>query len=232
MIRIRRSHERGHANHGWLDAYHTFSFADYRDPAWVHHGPLRVINQDRIQPAMGFQTHGHEDMEIVTFVLEGALEHKDSMGNGSVIRAGEVQVMSAGSGVTHSEFNHSQDEECELLQMWLFPRSKGTEPRYGQRAFPIAERHNRLALAVGPDGGDAPLQIDQDARFFVAELDSGAAVTHTFETGRRGWLHVAKGSVTLNGDTLGPGDGAGLEDAGEIRIEGVEPAKLVLFDLP
>ena len=232
MIRIRRSDERGHANHGWLDAYHTFSFADYQDPAWVHQGPLRVINQDRIAPAKGFQTHGHENMEIITYVLEGAVEHKDSMGNGSVIHAGEVQVMSAGSGVTHSEFNHMQDATTELLQMWIFPRSKGTPPRYGQRAFPLEERRDQLALAVGPDEGDAPLQIDQDARFFVSELTAGKAVNHEFGAGRLGWLHVAKGSVKVNGETLGPGDGAGFEDEGAIEIEGVDDAKLVLFDLP
>jgi len=229
---IRRASERGHANHGWLDAHHTFSFASYQDPAWVRWSVLRVINQDRIAPSAGFQTHGHEDMEIITYVLDGLLEHKDSMGNGSVIRPGEVQFMSAGSGVTHSEFNGSSEDETHLLQMWIFPAEKGTEPRYDQRSFSEAQRRGQLRLVVSPDGAEGSVQIGQDASMYAAILERDDQVEHAFAPGRKGWLHVAKGKLALDGELLGPGDGAGFDDQGTIALRGVEQAELVLFDLP
>ncbi|MEQ8765506.1 MAG: pirin family protein [Planctomycetota bacterium] len=231
MIRIRRSQQRGHADLGWLDTRYTFSFADYHDPDHVQFGPLRVINQDRIAPGAGFPTHGHRDMEIVTYVLEGAVAHKDSMGNGSEIRAGEVQIMSAGRGVTHSEFNASETEPLHLLQMWVFPRKKSTEPRYGQKQF-SDELSGKLRVVVSGDGRDGSLQIDQDVRLFASRLEPGQQVAHDLEDGRLAWLHVATGAVTLNGEELREGDGAAIEDESRLEIEGREGADLVLWDLP
>lgn len=232
MIQLRRSQERGHADHGWLDAHHTFSFAGYFDPRHVRFGALRVLNQDRIAPAAGFPTHGHEDMEIVTYVLEGALRHRDSMGNGSVVRPGEVQFMSAGSGVEHSEFNDSRHEPLHLLQMWVFPRHRGSEPSYDQRAYPLEERLDRLRLVVSPDGRDGSIRIDQDASLRVGVLRPGARVEHALAAGRMAWLHVARGRVRLGELELGPGDGAGIREESAIALEGLEEAELVLWDLP
>lgn len=232
MITVRRSAERGHADHGWLDAYHTFSFAGYHDPEFVHFGPLRVINQDRVAPGRGFGTHGHENMEIVTYMLEGALEHRDSMGNGSQMRPGEVQLMSAGSGVTHSEFNASSDEPLHLLQMWVFPRHDGTPPRYEQRAFAESERRGRLRLVVSPDGAQGSLTIDQDARLFAGLFDAGEAAEHALPNGRTAWIHVARGRVRVNDVELGPGDGAAIEDEASLLVTGLDDAELVLWDLP
>ena len=184
MLTIRRSEERGHADHGWLDTYHTFSFADYHDPDFMGFGPLRVINQDVVQPGQGFGSHPHRDMEIVTYVIEGVLEHRDSMGTGSRIRPGEVQLMSAGTGVTHSEFNASRSEALELLQTWVIPARRGTEPRYEQRAFPAQERRNRMRLVVSPDGAQGSLTIGQDVRLYAATLGPGATVRHPLERSR------------------------------------------------
>jgi len=232
MIDIRRSEERGHANHGWLDAYHTFSFAEYYDPDFMHFGPLRVINQDRVEQARGFGAHGHRDMEIVTYVLSGVLEHKDSMGNGSQMRPGDVQLMSAGSGVTHSEFNASSEEQLHLLQMWVFPRKKGTEPRYEQEAFSEEERRGQLRLVVSPDGERGSLTIDQDARLYASLLAPGERAEHALGDDRSAWIHVARGRVTLNGAELGPGDGASIRDEARLVLEGLEDAELVLWELP
>jgi len=232
MITPRRSAERGHADHGWLNTYHTFSFADYHDPDFMHFGPLRVLNQDRVAPGQGFGTHGHRDMEIVSCVLQGVLEHKDSMGNGAQMRPGEVQLMSAGSGVTHSEFNGSRSEPLHFLQMWVLPRRRGTPPRYEQKAFSEEERRGRLLLVVSPDGRQGSLTIDQDARLHLGLLERAERAEHLLAPGRCAWLHVARGSVTLNGETLGPGDGAGIRDESHLSLVGVESAELVLWDLP
>jgi len=232
MITPRRSEERGHADHGWLDTYHTFSFADYHDPDWTHFGVLRVLNQDRVEPGMGFGRHGHRDMEIVSVVLEGALKHVDSLGNGSVMRPGEVQLMSAGKGVQHSEFNESRSEPLHFLQMWVFPREDGTEPRYEQREFTEAERAGRMRLVVSPDGADGSLTIGQDVRMFLGTLGEGQRVRHELPAGRDAWLHVARGRLRLNGTELGPGDGAAIRDEPALDLEGVEPGEVVLWDLP
>ncbi len=232
MITIRRSHERGHANHGWLDARHTFSFANYYDPAHVHFGPLRVLNQDRIRAARGFPTHGHDNMEIVTYVLSGELEHRDSMGHGSKIRPGDVQLMSAGSGLTHSEFNGSEEQELHLLQMWVFPRERDTKPRYEQKHFDEESRRGRLRLVASPDGSDQSLTIGQDARLFAGILDSGDESAQLLPPGRMAWLHVATGSIELNGQYLEAGDGAAIAGEGGLQLLGLERADLVLWELP
>lgn len=231
MISIRRSNERGHADHGWLDSYHTFSFADYYDPDFMQFGVLRVINQDQVHPGKGFGTHGHKDMEIVSYVLDGVLEHKDSMGTGSQMRPGDVQLMSAGSGVTHSEFNASPTEPLHFLQMWVFPREKNSEPRYEQKAYSEEERRGRLRLVVSPDGEDGSLTIDQDARLFASLLGPGDRVEHALGAGRSAWIHVARGQITLNGQELGAGDGAAIRDAKQLSIEGVEDAEFVLWEV-
>ena len=232
MITLRRSADRGHADHGWLDARHTFSFASYFDPEFMQWGSLRVLNQDRIQGGGGFPRHPHQDMEIVTVVLEGELRHEDSMGNGSVIRPGDVQYMSAGTGVTHSEFNASDNEPLHLLQMWVVPARPGGEPRYDQRHFTPAERQGRLALAAGPasETSPAPITIGQDARLLLGTFDASEAADLPL-SGRRAWVHVASGAVRVNGHDLGPGDGAGLVDEAELRIEGLERAEVVVWDL-
>ena len=232
MITLRRSADRGHADHGWLDARHTFSFASYFDPEFMQWGSLRVLNQDRIQGGGGFPRHPHQDMEIVTVVLEGELRHEDSMGNGSVIRPGDVQYMSAGTGVTHSEFNASENEPLHLLQMWVMPARPGGEPRYDQRHFTPAERQGRLALAAGPasETSPAPITIGQDARLLLGTFDASEAADLPL-SGRRAWVHVASGAVRVNGHDLGPGDGAGLVNEAELRIEGLERAEVVVWDL-
>ncbi|MDB4733756.1 pirin family protein [Planctomycetota bacterium] len=232
MITLRRSADRGHADHGWLDARHTFSFASYFDPEFMQWGSLRVLNQDRIQGGGGFPRHPHQDMEIVTVVLEGELRHEDSMGNGSVIRPGDVQYMSAGTGVTHSEFNASENEPLHLLQMWVVPARPGGEPRYDQRHFTPAERQGRLALAAGPasETSPAPITIGQDARLLLGTFDASEAADLPL-SGRRAWVHVASGAVRVNGHDLGPGDGAGLVNEAELRIEGLERAEVVVWDL-
>jgi len=232
MITIRKSEERGHANHGWLDAYHTFSFASYHNPDFMHFGPLRVLNQDRVAAGQGFPTHAHDNMEIVTYVLEGVLEHKDSMGNGSQIRPGEVQFMSAGTGVTHSEFNASSDEGLHLLQMWVFPLEQGMTPRYEQKAFPAEELRGSLRLVVSPDGADGSVTIGQDARLYAGKLAEGERAELPLAEGRIAWLHVARGHVNLNGGDLAPGDGAAIREEALLAIEGKGDAEVVLWDLP
>jgi len=233
MITLRKSEDRGHAHHGWLDARHTFSFGSYHDPAHMGFSELRVLNQDRIAAGQGFGTHGHRDMEIVTYVLSGTLEHEDSMGNGSTIQPGEVQLMSAGTGVTHSEFNGSETEELRLLQMWILPRERGTTPRYEQKPFPASERTGKLRLVVSPDGADGSLTIGQDVRLFVGQLRDGDTWSLTLEQGRKAYLHVAEGRLGLNGQPLGPGDGAAVEAETELELTGAgEGGEVVLWDLP
>lgn len=231
MITLRPSAARGHANHGWLDSYHTFSFANYFDPTHMGFGHLRVLNQDRVAPGQGFGTHGHRDMEIVSYVLEGTLEHKDSLGNGAQMRPGEVQLMSAGRGVTHSEFNPSRSEGLHFLQMWVFPRENGTTPSYQQKDFPLTERRGKWRLVVSPDGRDGSLTIRQDAMLSVASLGPGERLTMALAPGRAAWLHVARGRVRLGDQTLGPGDGAGLVAERELALEGLEDCELVLWEL-
>lgn len=232
MIQIRRSQDRGHANYGWLDAHYTFSFAAFHDPDFMGFSKLRVLNQDLIQPGHGFPSHAHRDMEIVTYMLEGVLEHKDSMGNGSQIRPGEVQLMSAGSGVTHSEFNASQTSYAHLMQMWVLPAEQGTRPRYEQQAFSEVERQDRLRLVVSPDGANHSLTIGQDVRMFAALLSAGGTIEHHPGPGRSEWLHVARGNLLLNGHFMSQGDGAAIRDEVMLTLEGRQDAELVLFDLP
>lgn len=232
MIEIRRSQERGYANHGWLEARFTFSFAEYFDPEWMHFGPLRVINQDRIQPGKGFGKHGHQDMEIVTYVLEGVLEHKDSMGNGSQIRPGEVQLMSAGTGVTHSEFNASDAQLLHLLQMWVIPSQLGTPPRYEQKRFSEEERREGLCLIASPQGERSSLTIGQDVHLYASLLGVDDTRDLELTPGRGAWLHVARGRLTVNGQELGPGDGAAIREESQLEIRGLEDSDLVLWNLP
>ncbi len=231
MVRVRKSHERGHANHGWLDTYHTFSFSTYQDPEHMQFRSLRVMNEDVVAPGQGFGTHPHQDMEIVTYVLEGALEHKDSMGNGEVLRPGEFQRMSAGTGITHSEFNPSDDEPVHLYQIWLFPERKGIEPSYEQKRFPEEERHNRLRLVASRDAAEGSLLIHQDARIFLTSIDAGRLVTHELDTGRHAWLQVLRGNVTLNGHDLNTSDGAAVSDETTLTVEATDNAEVMLFDL-
>jgi redox-sensitive bicupin YhaK (pirin superfamily) len=231
MILIRRSNERGHANHGWLDTYHTFSFADYHDPRHMHFRALRVMNEDRVEPGQGFGTHPHRDMEIVTYVLSGALEHRDSMGNGEILRPGEFQRMSAGTGITHSEFNPSPDEPVHLYQIWLFPERKGIEPSYEQKQFADAELHNRLRVVASPDAADGSLLIHQDARIFIARIDGAVRLRHELADGRHAWLQVLRGSVSLNGKDLGTSDGAAISEERVLEIQAMEDAEVMLFDL-
>ena len=233
MIRIRRADDRGRARFSWLDSRHTFSFGYYYDPDHVGFGPLRVINEDRVSPGAGFDTHGHRDMEIISYVLSGALEHRDSIGNGSIIRPGEVQLMSAGTGIRHSEFNHSDEDEVRFLQIWIEPDRRGLRPGYQQRAFQEDERRNALRIVVSPDGTDGSLTIHQDTRLFASLLDPGALVRHDLAADRNAWIQVARGSVELDGDRLGPGDGAAVSGGRNLDILAVsEESEMLLFDLP
>ena len=231
MFQVRRGTERGHFNHGWLDTYHTFSFGDYHDPQHTHFQALRVMNEDRVKPGQGFGTHPHRDMEIVTYVLSGALEHKDSMGNGEVLRPGEFQRMSAGSGILHSEFNPSKTEPVHLYQIWLFPRQKGVTPSYEQRAFPEAEKQGRLRVVASPDGREGSLTIGQDASVFLSLLDANQRVTHELTPGRHAWLQVLRGAVDLNGNVLVAGDGVAVSDENALSVRATEPSEVMLFDL-
>jgi redox-sensitive bicupin YhaK (pirin superfamily) len=231
MITLRRADERGHAEHGWLDTRHTFSFADYYDPRHMGWGPLRVINEDRVAPGTGFPPHAHRDMEIVTYVLSGALEHKDSLGTGSVIRPGDVQRMSAGTGVRHSEYNHSPSEPVHLLQIWIEPARRGIAPGYEQKTIAPADKRGRLRVVASPDGRDGSVTLEQDATVHATVLEPGERVTHGLGAGRRAWVQVARGTVTLNGQRLAQGDGAAVLDERELVVAGVEPAEVLLFDL-
>ena len=232
MLTVRKADERGHASHGWLDTWHTFSFADYHDPREMGFGALRVINDDKVEPGQGFGTHGHRDMEIITYVLEGALEHKDSMGNGSIIRPGNVQRMSAGTGVRHSEFNPSREERVHLLQIWIEPRITGVRPSYEEKQFGVPERKGRLRLIASPDGRDGSVTIHQDAYVHAALLDGKDAAAHRLAPGRRAYVHVARGAVKVNGIELRGGDGAKITEEREIEFNGAKQAELLLFDLP
>lgn len=232
MLQVRRAEERGHAEHGWLDSRHTFSFANYYDPDHMGFGPLRVINEDRVQPGRGFGTHPHQDMEIISYVLEGALEHEDSMGNGSVIRPGDVQSMSAGTGVLHSEYNHSKDEGVHFLQIWIVPDRRGGAPAYRQHHFSREERLDRLRVVVSPDGRDASLPIKQDASMYAGILTDGSSVEHVVPAGRKAWVHVARGSLALGDTILEAGDALGTDDAGTLRITARTHAEVIVFDLP
>ena len=231
MLAVRKAGDRGHANHGWLDSYHTFSFGSYYDSQHMGLSNLRVINDDTVSPGGGFATHGHTDMEIVSYVLDGALEHKDGMGNGSVMRPGDVQRMSAGTGVRHSEYNHSSQEAVHFLQIWLEPNQTGVEPSYDQRHFPLADRRGKLVLFVSPDGRYGSIATHQDAYMYGSILESGDALTHQLEKGRRAYVHLARGKANINGKQLATGDGMTIVDVQQVNLEGIESAEILLFDL-
>lgn len=231
MLKLRRSDERGHADHGWLKSHHTFSFANYYDPKNMGFGPLRVINDDHIAAGRGFGTHGHRDMEIITYVLEGAVAHKDSMGNGSTIRPGDVQRMSAGRGVMHSEFNPQADQGTHLLQIWIEPDVTGIVPEYEEKRFDDAEKRGRLRVVASPDGEDGAVRIHQDARLYVGLFDGQETASFELKPGRRAWLHVARGSVTVNGQALDEGDAVAVQDEQAIELSQGKAAEVLLFDL-
>jgi redox-sensitive bicupin YhaK (pirin superfamily) len=233
MLQIRKAAHRGVANFGWLDSRHTFSFGEYHHPEHMGFGPLRVINEDRVSPGQGFGTHGHRDMEIISYVLEGALEHKDSIGTGSVIRPGDVQVMSAGTGIRHSEFNHSKSDPVHFLQIWVIPDREGIAPRYEQKSFTGADKRARLCLVGSADGRDGSVVIHQDVEIFAALLDDGDEVSHEVAPGRRSWLQVLRGAVSLNGQELAAGDGAAALREPKLLIKGRDDGgEILLFDLP
>jgi len=232
VITIRPGSERGHGQHGWLDTHHTFSFNDYYDPGHMGFRVLRVINEDRVEAGQGFGTHGHRDMEIISYVLEGALGHKDSLGNGSVLRPGEFQCMTAGTGIRHSEFNPSETEPVHFYQIWLLPNRQGLPPRYDQRAFPAEERRAKLRVVASPDGRDGSLTIHQDAAVLLTSLTAGERVSHELAPGRHAWLQVLRGAVQLNGVPLAAGDGAAVSDLSSLTVLGGESCEVMLFDLP
>lgn len=231
MLTVRPSAERGHFDHGWLDTYHSFSFGDYYDPRNMGFRSLRVINEDRVHPGGGFPRHGHRDMEILTWVLDGALEHRDSLGNGSIIRPGELQRMTAGTGILHSEANPSDRESVHLLQIWILPDRKGHEPGYEQRTFDLDATRGRWQVVASGDGRDGSLSIHQDARLLLARVDPGTTVHHHLEPGRHAWLQVARGTVEVDGHRLVAGDGATVSDQAALDVTAHEPAELLLFDL-
>jgi len=231
MISIRRANERGRAQFGWLDSRHTFSFGHYHDPHFMGFGPLRVINDDRVTPGAGFDTHGHRDMEIVTYVLEGALEHKDSLGNGSVIRPGEVQRMSAGTGILHSEFNHSKSEPVHFLQIWILPERRGIAPGYEQKTIGDDQCRDRLAVLASRDGREGSVTIHQDVELLGGLLSPGVTLKHGLDEGRLAWVHVAEGVATVNGERLETGDGLAVEGEPVLSITALEETNLLLFDM-
>lgn len=231
MVTIRKASERGHFDHGWLDTRHTFSFADYYDAAHMGFRSLRVINEDRIQPGEGFGTHPHKDMEIVSYVLEGALAHKDSMGNGSIILPGDVQRMSAGRGVTHSEFNHEQGSSTHFLQIWILPDKNGLPPSYEQRRFTDEEKRGHLRLVASGNGRNGSVTLHQDADMYVSLLALGTKVEHNLQAGRGAWIQIVRGDVTLDGQRLAEGDGASVENEQKLSIECLAESELLLFDL-
>jgi quercetin 2,3-dioxygenase len=232
MISIRRSEERGYADHGWLKSFHTFSFADYHDPQHMGFGPLRVINEDRVAAGMGFGTHSHRDMEIISYVLDGALAHRDSLGNGSVIRPGDVQRMSAGTGVRHSEYNPSESQTTHFLQIWIEPERNGIDPGYEEAHFSEAEKRGRLRLIAAPNGGAGSVTIHQDARIYAALIDGAEAAALAIAPGRRVYVHVARGAVRVNGEALRSGDAVQLTDVAELRLSQGRAAEVLVFDLP
>ncbi|HWJ36593.1 MAG TPA: pirin family protein [Steroidobacteraceae bacterium] len=232
MNNIRRSDERGFADHGWLKSFHTFSFADYFDPKHVEFGPLRVINEDRVQAGAGFGTHAHRDMEIVSYVLEGELAHKDSMGNGSTIRPGDVQRMSAGSGVRHSEFNPSPSQGAHFLQIWIQPNARNIEPSYEEKHFDPGAKRGRLRLIVSPDRAEGSLLIHQDAKIFAGLFDGDESADLAMAPGRRTYVHVARGALSANGSDLGAGDALQITDGSRLRIDHGREAEVLVFDLP
>jgi redox-sensitive bicupin YhaK (pirin superfamily) len=231
MMQLRKSGERGHADHGWLNTYHTFSFADYQDPAQMGFRALRVINEDRVLPGRGFGAHGHRDMEIISYVLEGALEHKDSMGHGEVLRPGEFQRISAGTGVRHSEFNPSATEPVHFYQIWLLPRTAGLQPSYEQKFFAEDEKRSKLRIVASPDGAEGSLTIRQDAKVYLATLNPGGSISHRMPAGRHAWLQVLRGSVSANGTLLDTSDGLAVSDERSLTVVGERPAEVMLFDL-
>ncbi len=233
MITVRPAAERGTADLGWLDSRHTFSFGDYYDPKQMGFGPLRVINEDRVRPGAGFDTHGHKDMEIISYVLEGALEHKDSIGTGSVIRPGDVQIMSAGTGIRHSEFNHSKTEPVHFLQIWVLPDRRGLAPRYDQKTFAESEKRGQLRLVGSPDGRDGSILIHQDVEIYDALLGMSNTVRHPLPTGRKSWVQVVRGAVDVNGKAAGAGDGIAIEGEAALTITSrADGSEILVFDLP
>jgi len=232
MMTIRKASERGHADHGWLDSHHTFSFANYYDEKHMGFRGLRVINDDRVAPSQGFGTHPHRDMEIISYVLDGALAHKDSMGTGATIRPGDVQRMSAGTGVLHSEYNASQDAEVHFLQIWILPAKRNVMPSYEQKTFTVADKRGKLVLVASSDGRDGSVTINADARVYAGVFDKGHMAELAVADGRGAWLHVARGKVRIDGEELGAGDGVALENERAIRIEGVDEGEVLAFDLP
>ncbi|PLX63361.1 pirin family protein [Sedimenticola selenatireducens] len=232
MKQIRAANDRGYQHHDWLETHYSFSFADYYDPAHMGISILRVINDDRIAPAGGFPTHPHQDMEIVTYVLDGVLEHKDSMGNGSLIRPGDIQRMSAGTGVRHSEFNHSDQQPVHLLQIWLLPNRKGVTPGYAQKHFPPSERRNLLQLLVSPDGSAGSISAHQDGLIYGTLLEPGKSVSHELAAERIAYVHIARGKAVINNETLGDGDAITLSEEPQVKLSGVDESEILLFDLP
>jgi redox-sensitive bicupin YhaK (pirin superfamily) len=233
MVEIRKALDRGTADFGWLVSRHTFSFGEYYDSGRMGFGPLRVINEDRVSPGEGFGTHGHKDMEIISYVLEGALEHKDSIGTGSVIRPGDIQIMSAGTGIRHSEFNPSKAEPVHFLQIWIVPERQGIKPRYEQKTFPDAEKRGRLCLLGSADGRDGSVVIYQDVLLFASILNAGERITHALSTRRKGWLQVVRGAVDLDGHALSVGDGAAISGAWSLAVGGnTDGSEVLVFDLP
>jgi redox-sensitive bicupin YhaK (pirin superfamily) len=232
VLTIRQSNERGYADHGWLKSFHSFSFAEYHDPQHMGFGPLRVINEDRVAPGMGFGTHGHRDMEIISYVLEGELAHKDSMGNGSVIRPGDVQRMSAGRGVMHSEFNHASAQTTHFLQIWIQPNVVGIAPSYEEKRFESADKRGCLRLVASADGADGSVRIHQDARVYAGLLDGAEAAALALAPGRRAYVHVARGSIEVNGEALAAGDAAKITDMARVALAQGQDAEVLVFDLP
>ncbi len=230
-MRIRKASDRGAVSMGWLDSKHTFSFGHYHDPEHMGFGNLRVINEDRVRPGKGFAPHSHENMEIISYVISGALEHKDSMGNGSVIRPGDVQRMTAGTGVQHSEFNHSDDKPVHFLQIWILPDSNGLQPGYEEKNFAPERRRDQLRLVASREGRDESLSVHQDVDLYASLLSAGSKLTHLFGTARRGWIQLVSGRLTVGDETLAAGDGAAIEDVGTIEITALEDAELLLFDM-
>lgn len=231
MMTLRSANARGHAQHGWLDSYHSFSFADYYDPAWMGWGNLRVINEDRIAPGTGFGTHGHRDMEIVSYVLSGALAHQDSMGNGTSIPPGDVQRMSAGSGVRHSEFNHAPEAVTHFLQIWIEPSERGIVPGYEQKSFADADKRGALRLVASPDGAQGSVTIHADARLYAGLFDGSESATLVLQPGRKAYVHLVRGALTINGQRLSTGDALAMADEAEVAVSHGEQAEVLVFDL-